>query len=78
MALVVRLLGGTGRAAKIAKVSRSTIDNWRKEGVSQPIDGLLTLAVAAGISLDWLAGSDRQIDRQFEAGLGEFGQRGGN
>lgn len=73
VALLVRLVGGVGPAARIAKVSRSTIVNWRKPEANQPIEGLIALATAARVSLDWLAGLDgqRAVDRHLEAALSQ-------
>lgn len=73
VALLVRLVGGVGPAARIAKVSRSTIVNWRKPDANQPIEGLIALAIAAHVSLDWVAGleSQRGVDRHLEAALSQ-------
>lgn len=71
----MRLVGGVGPAARIAGVSRSTIVNWRKPDANQPIEGLIALATAARVSLDWVAGLDgqRAVDRHLEAALSQSG-----
>jgi len=55
VAMLVEMVGGLVEAAKIAKVDRDTINNWRKEGARVPILGLLPLAIAAQVTLDWIA-----------------------
>ncbi len=64
---LVEVVGGQGKAAEIAGVSRASIDNWRKPGAKVPFDGMLKLAQAAGISLDWMAtGDEAYIDSRSE------------
>lgn len=53
--LLVEAVGGLKRASEIAGVSADTINNWRKEGAKLPMDGMLQLSQAAGVSLDWVA-----------------------
>lgn len=53
--MLVAAVGGRLRAAQIAGVSGSTIDNWRKPGASVPLEEMRALAEVAGVSLDWLA-----------------------
>lgn len=55
VSLLVEWVGGLARAAEIAQVTSSTINNWRKEGATLPVDGMLLLCQAAGLSLDWVA-----------------------
>lgn len=55
IAMLVEMVGGQGPAAKLAQVSHDTVNNWRKPGSRVPLEGMLALAVAAGVSLDWIA-----------------------
>lgn len=55
VALLVEWVGGLARAAEIARVTTSTINNWRKKGAALPVDGMLLLCTEAGLSLDWIA-----------------------
>lgn len=55
VSLLVDLAGGLTAAARLAKVTSDTVNNWRKPGARLPLHGVLPLCVAAGVSLDWLA-----------------------
>lgn len=76
MALLIEMVGGQAKAARIARVDPDTINNWRKEGSRVPIQGVLPLAVEARVSLDWVAGG-YQVRPDLEANLrGHFGEPG--
>lgn len=66
VALLVEAVGGMTKAAEIADVATDTVNKWRKEGAKLPLDGMLALAVAAGVSLDWVA-TGYQIRPDIEA-----------
>ena len=52
---VIEAVGGVKAASEIAGVNRDTITNWR-DGRSKPsLAGMLELAKAADVSLDWIA-----------------------
>lgn len=80
--MLVEMVGGLVEAARIAKVDRDTINNWRKQGSRVPILGVLPLAIEAQVTLDWVATGYQQRD-DIEAlgwrqvGLGEGDGAGG-
>lgn len=72
MAMLIDAAGGTGPAAEIAGVARDTINNWRKEGATLPLQKVLRLAEEVGVSLDWVA-TGHQVRLDLQAGGGEAG-----
>lgn len=55
IAQLVELVGGQGRAAEIAEVSRATVQKWRSAQARPPLIEISRLAAAAGVSVDWVA-----------------------
>jgi len=52
---LIRMVGGTGEAARIVGKAANTIRNWGKDGAQRPMDEMLKLCEEASVSLDWLA-----------------------
>lgn len=75
VALLIEAVGGQRRAAEIAEVNADTINNWRKPGARLPIDGLLPICVAAGVSLDWVA-TGHMVRPDIQARLSGFAEPG--
>lgn len=50
----VQRAGGYPRAAKIADTKAEQIRKWRNGSARPPLFGMAAIAVAAGVSLDWL------------------------
>ncbi|MDB5586196.1 MAG: hypothetical protein JWP26_1166 [Devosia sp.] len=48
--MLVEMVGGLAKAAKLAKVSPDTVNNWRKEGARLPVDGILPIAIEAKVT----------------------------
>jgi len=70
VARLIDAVGGTGEAAKLV--------DWRKEGASLPLQKILTLAVKAGVSLDWVAtGHDVRPDIQSSIDAAGFAEDDG-
>lgn len=55
MRTLVIMVGGPSKAAAIAGVTRTSIDNYRKPGHVLPLLEIAALCTAADVSLDWLA-----------------------
>ena len=65
MALVIKRLGGPRAASALVGVTEDSLSNWRDGRVNPSFHGIRTLAMAAGVSLDWLAfgeGPERRED----------------
>jgi len=52
---LVRMVGGTGEAARITGKSTNTIRNWGEPDTRRPLEEMLKLCVEAGVTLDWFA-----------------------
>lgn len=55
IAQLVELVGGQGKAAEVAGVSRATVQKWRSAQARPPLIEIGRLAAAAGVSVDWVA-----------------------
>lgn len=62
VARLVQLVGGQGKAAEIAGVGRTTIQEWRSGTIKLPLVQTALLARAAGVSLNWLAFGDGSLE----------------
>ncbi len=60
VAMLVEMVGGLGRAAEVVGKDTETVNRWRKKGARVPIEGLLPLAVAGRVTLDWVATGHQQ------------------
>jgi len=59
-------IGGLSKASKIAGVTAEQIAKWRDGVARPPLFPVASLAVAAGVSLDWIVTGGRQGDGRSE------------
>lgn len=74
--MVVKLVGGPVKAADLLGIKKyATVTSWCKGETRAPFEALATLAMEAGVSLDWLAyGRGEMLQAAGDAGLFQ-GQR---
>ena len=77
IALLVSAVGGPVKAAAIVGKTRTHVDNMRKRGAPLRLDDVLALAIAAGVSLDWVVSGRIPRPDLMGAHAGQLADAGG-